>query len=167
MYPGMERGTGRNHRESLLDHLPEVVFFAGLHRDGLDLCAGLPADRAGTSEKRLSLAADRAGFIYTAGGIIYALKLPIFNAKHKISVRMRFPSVCHGRKPVPLCDDVRICSIRVKYPFRLTGIMPHTYTKCIHSIFLCHIHSPFKKGTVLMPADRLTQAVPFQFIKSV
>ena len=33
--------------------------------------------------------------------------------------------------------------------------------------FLCHIHSPFKKGTVLMPADRLTQAVPFQFIKSV
>lgn len=36
---------------------------------------------------------------------------------------------------MPLCDDVRICSIRVKYPFRLTGIMPHTYTKCIHSIF--------------------------------
>ena len=59
-----------------------MVFFAGLHRDGLDLCAGLPADRAGTSEKRLSLAADRRA-IYTAGGIIYALKLPIFNATHK------------------------------------------------------------------------------------
>ena len=55
---------GRNHRESLLDHLPEVVFFAGLHRDGLDLCAGLPADRAGTSEKRLSLAADRRAYLH-------------------------------------------------------------------------------------------------------
>ena len=41
-----------------------LLAFAGLHRDGLDLCAGLPADRAGTSEKRLSLAADRRAYLH-------------------------------------------------------------------------------------------------------
>ena len=53
-----------HHHQRPLDQLPEVVFFAGLHRDGLDLCAGLPADRAGTSEKRLSLAADRRAYLH-------------------------------------------------------------------------------------------------------
>lgn len=43
---------------------PKWFFFACLHRDGLDLCAGLPADRAGTSEKRLSLAADRRAYLH-------------------------------------------------------------------------------------------------------
>ena len=57
-------------RRRALDQLPEVVFFAGLHRDGLDLCAGLPADRAGTSEKRLSLAADRRAYLH--GGRHYS-----------------------------------------------------------------------------------------------
>ena len=30
------------------------------------------------------------GIIYTVGGVIYALKLPIFNRKHKILEAMRF-----------------------------------------------------------------------------
>ena len=82
MYPGMERGTGWNHRESLLDHLPEVVFFCDLHRHGMAVCAGILPDLSRTVQTgfRMALA---GGIIYTIGGVIYALKVPIFNAKHK------------------------------------------------------------------------------------
>ena len=49
------------------------------------------------------------GIIYTIGGIIYALKLPIFNSRHKnFRLSRNFPSLCHGREPLPLCDDVRV-----------------------------------------------------------
>ena len=50
------------------------------------------------------------GIIYTVGGVIYALKLPIFNRKHK-NFGSHFSSVRDGRKPVPLCSDVRICTV--------------------------------------------------------
>ena len=49
------------------------------------------------------------GIIYTIGGVIYALKLPIFNSRHKnFGSHEIFLPVCHGRKPLPLCDDVRV-----------------------------------------------------------
>ena len=51
-------------RQRALDQLPEVVLLASLHRDGLDLRAGVPSDRTGTSEKRISLAADRRTHLY-------------------------------------------------------------------------------------------------------
>ena len=108
------------------------------------------------------------GLIYTAGGIIYALKLPIFNATHKnfgsheiFHLFVMGGSLCH------YVDDVRICSMKREIPIS----SDRHYASYVHEMhtfnFLCHIHSPFEKGTVLMPVDRLTQAVPFQFIKSV
>ena len=42
-----------------------------------------PSDRTGTSEKRISLAADRRTHLIRLEAFIYALKLPIFNATHK------------------------------------------------------------------------------------
>ena len=54
----------RDSRQRALDQLPEVVLLASLHRDGLDLRAGVPSDRTGTSEKRISLAADRRTHLY-------------------------------------------------------------------------------------------------------
>ena len=47
------------------------------------------------------------GIIYTAGGVIYALKLPLFNSRHKNFGSSRDLSpVCHGRELLSLYDDV-------------------------------------------------------------
>ena len=44
-------------------HCPKW-FSSLVYRDGLDLRAGVPSDRTGTSEKRISLAADRRTHLY-------------------------------------------------------------------------------------------------------
>ena len=64
MYPGMERGTGWNHRESLLDHLPEVVFFCNLHRHGVAVCAGILPDLSRTVQTCVRMAAGRRHYLY-------------------------------------------------------------------------------------------------------
>ena len=46
------------------------------------------------------------GIIYTVGGIIYALKLPIFNAHHKYFGSHEFSSICYGRQHLPFYYDV-------------------------------------------------------------
>ena len=59
-----------------------MVFFRSLHRHGLDLPGSVrPAVGYASPGRFLWLLAG--GLIYTVGGIIYALKLPIFNNKHK------------------------------------------------------------------------------------
>ena len=64
MYPGMERGTGWNHRESLLDHLPEVVFFCDLHRHGMAVCAGILPDLSRTVQTGFWMASRRRHHLY-------------------------------------------------------------------------------------------------------
>ena len=64
MYPGMERGTGWNHRESLLDHLPEVVFFCNLHRHGVAVCAGILPDLSRTVQTGFRMASRRRHHLY-------------------------------------------------------------------------------------------------------
>ena len=46
------------------------------------------------------------GIIYTVGGIIYALKLPIFNAHHKYFGSHDLSLICYGRKHMPFYYDV-------------------------------------------------------------
>ena len=55
------------------------------------------------------------GIIYTAGGIIYALKLPIFNSRHRYFGPMDLPPVCHGRQSLPLYDDVSVRGIKLTF----------------------------------------------------
>ena len=64
MYPGMERSTGRNHRESLLDHLSEVVFFCDLHRHGMAVCAGILPDLSRTVQTGFRMASCRRHHLY-------------------------------------------------------------------------------------------------------
>ena len=86
-----------NDFEMLLDHLPQMVFFCAVHRHGL---AFVPIFHA----------LPRAGFdwllaggiIYTIGGVIYALKVPLFDARHKnfgsheiFHVFIMLGSACH------------------------------------------------------------------------
>lgn len=80
--PRMDRCHHRNDPQGLLDQLPEMAFLCDLHWNGLAVCTcfvpifhNLP--RAGFGWLLAG------GIIYTIGGVIYALKLPIFNAKHK------------------------------------------------------------------------------------
>ena len=49
------------------------------------------------------------GIIYTIGGIIYALKLPIFNSKHKNFGSHEIFIFCYGRKCLPLYCNVLLC----------------------------------------------------------
>ena len=65
-----------------LDQLSKMVFFPDLHCHGMGLCPCHPTDYPGSSAGRIRLAAG-SGIIYTVGGVIYALKLPIFNSRHK------------------------------------------------------------------------------------
>lgn len=51
------------------------------------------------------------GLIYTAGGIIYALKLPIFNMKHKVSEVMRFSISSSWAEALSFRSNVCICFI--------------------------------------------------------
>ena len=64
MYPGMERGTGWNHRESLLDHLSEVVFFCDLHRHGMAVCAGILPNLSRTVQTGFRMASRRRHHLY-------------------------------------------------------------------------------------------------------
>ena len=50
------------------------------------------------------------GIIYTVGGVIYALKLPLFNNRHKNFGSHEIPSLRHGRKRMPLCCYVCVPS---------------------------------------------------------
>ena len=53
------------------------------------------------------------GIIYTIGGVIYALKLPIFNNRHKnFGSHEIFHLFVMGRKHVPLYRDVRFRTVR-------------------------------------------------------
>ena len=68
--------------KGLLDHLSQVVFLCHLHCNGVALCVCfVPIVKALSPAGFGWLLAG--GIIYTVGGIIYALKLPIFNANHK------------------------------------------------------------------------------------
>ena len=64
MYSGMERGTGWYHRESLLDHLPEVVFFCDLHRHGMAVCAGIFPDFSRTVQTGIRMASRRRYYLH-------------------------------------------------------------------------------------------------------
>ncbi len=68
--------------KSLLDHLSQMVFFPDLHRHGMAVCTGILPDFHALSRPAFGWLLA-GGIIYTIGGIIYALKVPIFNAKHK------------------------------------------------------------------------------------
>ena len=57
-------GTGWNHRESLLDHLPEVVFFRDLHRHGMAVCAGILPDLSRTVQTGFRMASRRRHYLY-------------------------------------------------------------------------------------------------------
>ena len=50
------------------------------------------------------------GIIYTVGGVIYALKLPLFNNRHKNFGSHEIPSLRNGRKRMPLCCYVCVPS---------------------------------------------------------
>ena len=61
------------------------------------------------------------GIIYTVGGIIYALKLPIFNSRHRyfgshdkqVPRKKKEELISHGRQSVSLYDDVSVCGINL------------------------------------------------------
>ena len=71
---------GRNADKSALDQLPEVVFIRDLYRNGMGLF--LFRELLATLSQAAFLWLLAGGLIYTVGGVIYALKLPVFNAKH-------------------------------------------------------------------------------------
>ena len=50
--------------ESLLDHLPEVVFFCDLHRHGMAVCAGILPDLSRTVQTCIRMAAGRRHYLY-------------------------------------------------------------------------------------------------------
>ena len=92
----MERGTGRNHRESLLDHLLKLLrhddicwitcpkWFSSVIYIGMGWLCVLAFSQIFHALSKPAFGWLLAGgIIYTIGGIIYALKVPIFNAKHK------------------------------------------------------------------------------------
>ena len=71
-----------NSDKGVLGILPEVGIFRTLYWNGVDLCTCIytTAQLPVTGAFGWLLA---GGIIYTVGGVIYALKLPIFNRKHK------------------------------------------------------------------------------------
>ena len=80
--PGLVHRRRRDPHQSLLGHLPQMVFFMIYIAMGWvcvlamkKIIAALPPQAFGW------LLAG--GIIYTIGGVIYALKLPIFNSRHK------------------------------------------------------------------------------------
>ena len=48
------------------------------------------------------------GIIYTAGGIIYALKLPIFNSRHRYFGSHEIFTCLSWAQSLPLYDDVSV-----------------------------------------------------------
>ena len=81
---------------------PEMAFLRNLYWNGLAVCPGF-LYRSSTNLPRAGFGWLLAGgIIYTIGGVIYALKLPIFNAKHKnfgshevFHIFVMLGSVCH------------------------------------------------------------------------
>lgn len=52
------------------------------------------------------------GLLYTVGGVIYALKLPIFNARHKgFGITRDFSSLCDGWKHLPFYLHVFLSAV--------------------------------------------------------
>lgn len=78
----MRRGRSWHGGKGLLEHLSEIVLLRDLHLHGLNL-PGVFRQLWNTLPRAAFLWLLAGGLVYTAGGVIYALKLPIFNTKHK------------------------------------------------------------------------------------
>ena len=87
--------------------MSEVGFVGHLHCDGLGMCLAMPQLVA-----RLIIGAFMwllaGGLFYTVGGVIYAMKFPVFHNRFQYLAAMNCFMFCHGRKFVPLYCDVRL-----------------------------------------------------------
>lgn len=74
---------GGHCHQSPVDYLPQVVFFRAVHCHGLAVrvCRGAHCERAVT--RGVWLAFGGRHHLH-GGGVLYALKLPLFNARHKV-----------------------------------------------------------------------------------
>ena len=95
----MDDRHSRNPAERFLDQLPKMAFLGTVYWNGMALCTCLCPHLPFSSQSQLNPA---LGIIYTIGGIIYGLKLPIFNSKHKsfgsheiFHVFIMLGSACH------------------------------------------------------------------------
>ena len=71
----------RDSRQGILDQLSEVVFFGAVYRNGLAVRSGVSSAVSGPLAAGVWMAGWPAEVIYTVGGAIYSLKMPVFNAK--------------------------------------------------------------------------------------
>ena len=84
------------------DELPEMAFLCNLHWNGLAVCSWLLCPSSTICRGQVSDGFWQAELFSTIGGVIYALKLPIFNAKHKnfgshevFHIFVMLGSLCH------------------------------------------------------------------------
>ena len=80
---GVGGSDWRDSRQGILDQLSEVVFFGAVYRNGLAVRSGVSSGLFLAPRGRRLDGCWPAGIIYTVGGVIYSLKMPVFNAKHK------------------------------------------------------------------------------------
>ncbi len=95
LYPlctGMDCCHHRHDPQGLLDQLPQMVFLCDLYWNGLAVCTGFCSDLPQSARAGFGWLLA-GGIIYTIGGVIYALKLPIFNAKHNLAPTKYFMSL--------------------------------------------------------------------------
>lgn len=106
------RHRGHYHQRPL-DQLPEVVLLGDLHRDGLGMHHGDPPDRGCPHACRLCMAAGRRYHLHHRRRDLRTETADLQLKAQKFRLPRDLPSLRHGRKLLPLHDDVWICGSRV------------------------------------------------------
>ena len=110
-----------NPDQRLLDHLSQMVFLHGVHCHGLGMCPGIFKDPHCPSKGRIYMAAGRRHHLYPGRhhlrpeAACFQFQAPVLRFPRD------FPSLCYGRQPLPLYDDVSVCRIKISSSFFFRG----------------------------------------------
>lgn len=104
-----------NHHQRPLDQLPEVVLLRDLYRDGLGVRHGDPSDSRSPDSCRFRLAPRRRDHLHDRRRDLRSETADLQFKAQKLRLPRDLSPLRHGRKLLPLHDDVRICGSCIKF----------------------------------------------------